>query len=56
MHVCLQGALTGLLSFAQPTDHFTAALLVLSVPVMNVETSPSDLTYNDNLIYHYSSK
>ena len=36
------------------TGHFTAALPVLSEPITHVEMSLSDLTYNDNLIYHYS--
>ncbi|KAJ7064715.1 hypothetical protein C8F01DRAFT_1080997 [Mycena amicta] len=31
----------------------SAALSVLGNPIANVSTSLSDLTYNDNLIYHY---
>ncbi|TFK28535.1 hypothetical protein FA15DRAFT_611999 [Coprinopsis marcescibilis] len=34
--------------------HPVAALDILSVPITNIETSLSDLTYNDNLIYHYT--
>ncbi|KAJ7083343.1 hypothetical protein B0H15DRAFT_850641 [Mycena belliarum] len=30
-----------------------AALPVLSVPIASVSTAVSDLTYNDNLVYHY---
>ncbi len=34
--------------------HFTAALPVLSHPITSVDTTLSDLTYHDNLIYHYA--
>ncbi|KAF8219143.1 hypothetical protein L208DRAFT_1418768 [Tricholoma matsutake] len=34
--------------------HFTPTLPVLSVPITNIDTSLSDLHYNDNLTYHYS--
>jgi len=34
--------------------HFTSALSILSVPIMNIDTKISDLTYNDNLVYHYA--
>ncbi|KAI1791382.1 hypothetical protein LXA43DRAFT_1011288 [Ganoderma leucocontextum] len=34
--------------------HFTAALPVLSHPITSINTTLSDLTYNDNLIYHYA--
>jgi COP9 signalosome complex subunit 3 len=27
---------------------------VLSIPITNIDTSLSDLHYNDNLMYHYS--
>jgi hypothetical protein len=30
-----------------------AAISVLAVPIANVNTALSDLTYNDNLMYHY---
>lgn len=36
------------------TGHFTTALPVLAVPITSVDTSVSDLHYNDNLVYHYS--
>ncbi|GBE87715.1 hypothetical protein SCP_1103920 [Sparassis crispa] len=36
------------------THHFTAALPVLSVPITTIDTTLSDLHYNDNLIYHYA--
>ncbi|KAI8996251.1 hypothetical protein BD414DRAFT_477249 [Trametes punicea] len=36
------------------TRHFTSALPVLAVPITAVDTSLSDLHYNDNLVYHYS--
>ncbi|KZT10407.1 uncharacterized protein LAESUDRAFT_721772 [Laetiporus sulphureus 93-53] len=36
------------------TQHFSAALPVLSVPITNIDLTISDLTYNDNLIYHYA--
>ncbi len=36
------------------TRHFSAALPVLSTPILHIETSVSPLTYNDNLIYHYA--
>jgi len=35
------------------TRHFTVALPVLQVPITNIDTSLSDLTYIDNLKYHY---
>ena len=34
--------------------HFTAALPVLSHHITSIDTTLSDLTYNDNLIYHYA--
>ena len=34
--------------------YFTAALPVLSHPITAIDTTLSDLTYNDNLIYHYA--
>lgn len=37
------------LSANQPT----AALSVLRYPISQISTSVSDLTYNDNLLYHY---
>ncbi|KAH9886665.1 hypothetical protein C8Q73DRAFT_714825 [Cubamyces lactineus] len=36
------------------TRHFTTALPVLAVPITSVDTSLSDLHYNDNLVYHYA--
>ncbi|KAI0350548.1 hypothetical protein OH77DRAFT_1463574 [Trametes cingulata] len=36
------------------TGHFTFALPILAVPITAVDTSISDLHYNDNLVYHYS--
>ncbi|KAI0698795.1 hypothetical protein C8Q76DRAFT_757488 [Earliella scabrosa] len=36
------------------TRHFTTALPVLSVPITQIDTSLSDITYNDNLVYHYA--
>ena len=36
------------------TGHFTAALPVLQVPITHVDPTLSDLTYNDNLVYHYA--
>lgn len=36
------------------TRHFSIALPVLSVPIINIDTTLSDLSYNDNLIYHYA--
>ena len=36
------------------TRHYTTALPVLSVPITHIDTSLSELTYNDNLIYHYA--
>ncbi|EIW56333.1 uncharacterized protein TRAVEDRAFT_127525 [Trametes versicolor FP-101664 SS1] len=36
------------------TGHFTTALPILAVPITSVDTSVSDLHYNDNLVYHYS--
>jgi len=35
------------------TRHFTVALPVLQVPITNIDTTLSDLTYMDNLKYHY---
>jgi COP9 signalosome complex subunit 3 len=34
-------------------DQPTAALPVLQYPITHVSTALSDITYNDNLIYHY---
>lgn len=36
------------------TGHFTAALPVLSTPITEIDTTLSNLEYNDNLIYHYA--
>ncbi|KAI0077587.1 hypothetical protein K474DRAFT_1684239 [Panus rudis PR-1116 ss-1] len=36
------------------THEFALALPVLSVPITDVDTNISDLTYNDNLVYHYA--
>ncbi|KAG9311535.1 hypothetical protein JVU11DRAFT_7739 [Chiua virens] len=36
------------------TRHFSAALPVLAHPVTTIDTSTSDLHYNDNLVYHYA--
>lgn len=36
------------------TKHFSSAIPILAVPIMNIDTKVSDLTYNDNLIYHYA--
>ncbi|KAG2003486.1 hypothetical protein CC2G_004086 [Coprinopsis cinerea AmutBmut pab1-1] len=34
--------------------HPTAALPILEVPISNIDTNLSELTYNDNLTYHYT--
>ncbi|TDL24548.1 hypothetical protein BD410DRAFT_896745 [Rickenella mellea] len=36
------------------TRHFSSALPVLSYPITSIDTSLSDLTYNDHLVYHYA--
>jgi len=36
------------------TRHFSAALPVLSTPITEINTTLSNLEYNDNLIYHYA--
>ncbi len=36
------------------TRHFATALPILSSPIFNIDTSLSELSYNDNLIYHYA--
>ncbi|KAG8216616.1 hypothetical protein J3R82DRAFT_6804, partial [Butyriboletus roseoflavus] len=36
------------------TRHFTAALPVLAHPITTIDTSISDLHYNDSLVYHYA--
>jgi COP9 signalosome complex subunit 3 len=36
------------------SQHFSAALPVLSHPITAIDTNLSDLTYNDNLVYHYT--
>ncbi|KAI0337652.1 hypothetical protein BDW22DRAFT_1402971 [Trametopsis cervina] len=36
------------------TRHYSAALPIVSVPILNVDTSLSDLHYNDSLLYHYA--
>ncbi|KAF7340947.1 PCI domain-containing protein [Mycena sanguinolenta] len=35
------------------TNQPAAALPILSVPIANISTALSDLSYNDNLMYHY---
>jgi len=35
------------------TRNFTAALPVLYYPITAIDTNLSDITYNDNLMYHY---
>ncbi|KAF8838396.1 hypothetical protein BDN67DRAFT_971595 [Paxillus ammoniavirescens] len=34
--------------------HFSAALPILAHPITTIDTSISDLHYNDNLVYHYA--
>lgn len=34
--------------------YFELALSVLKTPITEIDTTVSDLTYNDNLIYHYA--
>ena len=36
------------------TRHFAAALPILAHPITTIDTSISDLNYNDNLVYHYA--
>lgn len=36
------------------TRHFKAALPVLAVPILHIDSTIADLTYNDNLVYHYA--
>ncbi|KAH9946478.1 hypothetical protein B0H21DRAFT_417091 [Amylocystis lapponica] len=36
------------------TGHYTAALPLLTAPITTIDTTLSDLHYNDNLIYHYA--
>ena len=36
------------------SHHFASALPVLSYPITSIDTSLSDLNYNDNLVYHYT--
>ncbi|KAI0684780.1 hypothetical protein BC835DRAFT_1461684, partial [Cytidiella melzeri] len=36
------------------TRHYTAALPILTVPILIVDTNLSNLHYNDNLLYHYA--
>ncbi|KAH8076002.1 hypothetical protein BXZ70DRAFT_963485 [Cristinia sonorae] len=45
---------TQFISHCVATRHFSIALPVLSVPIVNIDTNLSELTYNDNLIYHYA--
>jgi len=33
--------------------YFTEALPILSIPITEIDTNLSDLTYNDNVLYHY---
>lgn len=42
------------LTLCVATQHFTAALSVLETPITTIDMSLSDLTYNDNLVYHYA--
>ncbi|EGO03156.1 hypothetical protein SERLA73DRAFT_174596 [Serpula lacrymans var. lacrymans S7.3] len=42
------------LSACVSTRHFTAALPVLSHPITTIDTTLSDIHYNDNLVYHYA--
>ena len=34
--------------------HFASALPVLCYPITAIDTNLSDLSYNDNLVYHYT--
>ncbi|GJE86770.1 hypothetical protein PsYK624_028520 [Phanerochaete sordida] len=34
--------------------HFAVALPVLATPILNIDSSISELHYNDNLVYHYA--
>ena len=34
--------------------HFTSALSVLCYPITAIDSNLSDLSYNDNLVYHYT--
>lgn len=36
------------------TRHFTAAIPVITFPIFHVDTTLSELHYNDNLLYHYA--
>lgn len=36
------------------TKYYTLALPVLAVPITTIDLKLSDLTYSDNLTYHYS--
>jgi COP9 signalosome complex subunit 3 len=43
-----------LLQACVATRHFTAAIPVLAHSITTIDLSLSDLTYQDNLIYHYA--
>jgi COP9 signalosome complex subunit 3 len=34
--------------------HFSAAFPILSYPITAIDTTLSDISYNDNLVYHYT--
>lgn len=36
------------------TGHFGLAFSILQTPITEIDTSLSDLHYNDNLVYHYA--
>ncbi|KAF9457673.1 hypothetical protein BDZ94DRAFT_1338265 [Collybia nuda] len=36
------------------SQHYSEALPILQHPITNIDTNLSDLTYNDNLLYHYT--
>ncbi|KAF8644186.1 hypothetical protein AX16_008636 [Volvariella volvacea WC 439] len=35
------------------SQRYTSTLPILSIPITSIDTNLSDLTYNDNLLYHY---
>ena len=36
------------------TRHYSAALPLLETPITTIDTTLSELHYNDNLVYHYA--
>ena len=53
-HLSFYVLFSSLLQACVSSHHFLTAFPILSYPITAIDTSLSDLTYNDNLVYHYA--